>query len=125
MDAKQLEAVERWNLLLAGVLLVLASIFFPADVAIGVGVGGVLSCANFTAIRRIWQAVARAEGGRRSRLQVLIMVKMMAMMFLVVLAIRFLPLSPAALAVGLSVFLVSIAIESVRFALRPEGNSHG
>jgi hypothetical protein len=31
--------------------------------------------------------------------------------------IRFLPVSPVAFAIGLSIFLLSIAVESVRFAL--------
>jgi hypothetical protein len=47
------------------------------------------------------------------------------LMGLVFLAVYLLPLSPAALAVGLSVFLMSIAIESVRFALGGHGEQNG
>jgi hypothetical protein len=41
----------------------------------------------------------------------------------VFLAIRFLPLHPVGLAVGMSVFLISIAVESIRFTMTADGGN--
>ncbi len=127
MEPKQLEAIERWNLLLSGIAILVSAVFAPTAVALGIAVGAVLACLNFTSIKRIWLAVAHAQGERRNGLQMLMIGKMILLMVLVVLAIKYLPLSPAALAIGLSVFLVSIGIESVRFVMRTprNGNLHG
>jgi hypothetical protein len=126
VDAKQLVAIERWNLLLGGLAVLIAAAFLSEPVALGVAVGAVLGAINFTSIRRIWQGILRADGGRKQTLQILMMLKMILLMVAVALAIAFLPLSPPALAVGLSIFMISIAIESVRFALRtPSENGNG
>ena len=114
MHPKQLEAIERWNLLLSAILIVGAAAFFDRRVALGVVVGAALSCANFWGIHRLVLASLRSSGRKRSVLQILLGAKMAVLMLLVFLAVQFLPLNPVALAVGLSVFLVSIAIESVR-----------
>lgn len=125
MDPAQLKAIERWNLVLSGVGILVAAFFLDEAVAVGISVGAVIACVNFSAIRRIWLAVIHSEGPRRNTLQMLMVLKMILLMVLVVLAIKFLPLSPAGLAVGLSVFLISIAIESVRFALRGSDGGTG
>lgn len=117
MDPKQLDAIERWNCLLAAILIVGASVLFDLRVALGVASGALLSCANFYGIHKLLERSMRAHGGRRLLLQSLLMGKMLVLMVLVFLALKYVPLSPVGLAVGLSVFLLSIAAETIRFAL--------
>lgn len=122
MGPEQLESIERWNLIFAGILILASAILFDRAVAVGVTVGALLSAANFYGIRRLWQAALRNEGQKRQILQILMLGKMVGLMVLVFLAIKYLPLNPVALAIGMSTFLLSIAVESVRFALK---ENHG
>jgi hypothetical protein len=117
MHPKQLDAIERWNLLLSAFLVAGAGLFFDDRVLLGVLVGCVLACANFWGIHRLVLGSMRAAGSRRTTLQILLGAKMAILMLLVFVAVYLLPLSAVALAIGLSVFLLSIGIESVRFAL--------
>jgi hypothetical protein len=117
MDPKHLRTMERLNCWLAGILVLGSALLFDRSVTLGVAVGALLSCANFYGIHRIWEAALSAQGRKRVILQLLLMVKMVGLMLFVFVAMKFLPLDPAALAVGLSIFLLSIAVESLRFAL--------
>ena len=118
MDRKLLGSIERWNYLFAAVFIVVASVAFEAPVALGVAVGAGLACANFFALHRLLdRALGEQRVKRRLALQLLIVAKMGVVLVLIFLALRFLPLSPVALAVGLSVFLLSIGAESIRFVL--------
>jgi hypothetical protein len=126
MAPGHLARIERLNALFAGVMILAAAAFFSTPVLVGVSVGAVLSIANFWGIRRLVSASLRRDGMKRAGLQLLLMAKMGLLFLLVFLAIRFLPLSPVGLAIGMSVFLLSIAVESVRFAMTggggPEAN---
>jgi hypothetical protein len=117
MGPKELTRIERWNCLLAGVLILVSAILFDQAMVVGVAVGGVLACANFYGMRRLIAASLRTDGPRRAALQLLLILKMGILFGLIFLAMRFLPLHPVGLAVGLSVFLISIAIESIRHAM--------
>jgi ATP synthase I subunit len=117
MTAKELAKIERWNYLIAGVLVLVAALLFDSRAVVGAAVGGILACANFAGVRRIVAASLRAGGTRRAALQLLLIGKMGLLFLLVALALRFLPMSPVFFAIGMSVFLISIAIESVRHAL--------
>jgi hypothetical protein len=117
MGPKQLSRIERWNLILAGLFIAVAGLAFPRPVLFGVIVGTVLACANFFAIHKLIQISMAGQGKKRAVVQLLLVAKMGLLIALVFLAMRYLPINAAALAIGLSVFLLSIAIESVRFAL--------
>jgi hypothetical protein len=125
MGPKELARIERLNVLLAGVFILGAAALGGTPMLVGVTVGAVLATANFYGVRRLVGASLRAGGMRRAALQLLLMAKMGILFLLVFLAIRFLPLSPVGLAVGMSIFLISIAVESIRFAMGREagGNS--
>jgi hypothetical protein len=123
MGPKVLRRIERWNGLLAGILILGAVVFFGGQVALGVAVGAVLAVANFWGMRLLVGASLRRQGGKRAALQLLLIAKMGILFLLVFLAIRYLPLHPVGLAVGLSVFLISIAVESLRHALGAGGDS--
>jgi hypothetical protein len=117
MGPSELKKIERWNGLLAAVLILSSVVLFSGSFALGVTVGALLAVINFRGIRFLVEASLRRQGGKRAALQLLLIAKMGILFALVVLAIHFLPISPVGLAVGLSVFLLSIAVESVRSAL--------
>jgi hypothetical protein len=86
-----------------------------------VAVGALLACTNFSAVRFLVGASMRRQGGGRAALQLLLIAKMGLVFGAVALAMHYLPLSPIGLAVGVSVFLISIAIVSIRaMASAPE-----
>jgi hypothetical protein len=119
MGPKEIKRIERWNGLLAGIVILLAVAFFSAQIALGVAVGAILAVVNFWSMRLLVAASLRRQGGRRAALQLLLVVKMGVLFFLVFLAIRYVPLHPVGLAIGLSIFLISIAVESLRFKPEP------
>lgn len=110
------------NGLFAAILILGAALLFDRPVVIGVAVGALLAVGNFIGIRRIVLASLRREGMQRAVLQLLLIAKMGLLFVLVFLAIRYLPLHPVALAVGMSVFLMSIAVESLRFLKHSDAN---
>lgn len=117
MDTKHLDHIERTNCVLGALVILVGALFFDAPVALGLALGAVLSCANFWMIHRL---VLRVVKNRKPVAVGLVILKMLALFALVFLCIHYLPIQPVAFAIGLSVFLVSIAAESVRFALKVE-----
>jgi hypothetical protein len=120
MGPNELKKIERWNGVLAVALILVAAVFGSSRFALGVAIGAALAVVNFWGMRVLVGASLRRQGGKRAALQLLLIAKMGVLFFLVFLAIRFLPLNPVGLAVGLSIFLISITVESVRHALSPE-----
>ena len=117
-----MKRIERWNGLLAGIVILAAVAFFSAQVALGVAVGAILAVVNFWSMRLLVAASLRRQGGKRAALQLLLIAKMGVLFVLVFLAIRYLPLHPVGLAIGLSIFLISIAVVSLRYQRRAEGS---
>ncbi len=117
MDPKQLDAIERWNCLFAVIFVIGAFLVFDAPVVLGVAVGSLLACANFYGIHKLLERSIKSEGSARILIQLLLVAKMVLLMLLVFLVLKYLPLNPAGLAVGLSIFLLSIVAESLRFVL--------
>jgi hypothetical protein len=117
MTPGRLKTMERWNLLFGAAFTILAAIFFPADVALGVALGAVLCAVNFWSIRRVWERLLTGNIAQRQSMQVAFLVKTVLLIAVVFVVVRFLPVHPAGFAVGFSIFLLSIAVESVRFAL--------
>ena len=115
MGPKQVEAIERWNYFWAGLLILVAAVFFSREIALGVTIGALLCCANFYSLTRLLRASMKVDGPKRAALQLLLVAKMGLLILLVFLSMRYLPISAPALALGLSVFLLSIGVESVRF----------
>jgi hypothetical protein len=115
MGPRELARISRLNALLAGVLSLGAFLLFSTPVAIGVAVGSALAVVNFYGVCRLVGASLRRDGMKRAALQLLLIGKMGLLFVMVFLAIRFLPLDPVGLAVGMSVFLISIAVESIRY----------
>jgi hypothetical protein len=115
MDVASLTRIERLNYILGGLASAVAAVVLPSDQSLGLLVGVVIGSLNFSLIRRIvarWLTGASEDGGGKSGY--FMIPKMSALMVAIFLALRFLPISPIFLALGFSIFLPSIVIESVR-----------
>ncbi len=122
MIRPSIRRIERLNYGLGGVLVLLAALTQPRAIALGVAVGVGLTCANFFVLRKLvhrWTAEA-ARGGTSGNTAFLMLPKMILLMGAVAAAILFLPIDALAFTAGYSTFIVSIVIDSVYSALRPE-----
>lgn len=118
MDISSLARIERLNYVLGVVLFAAAALLMPWSHALGVLVGALLSCLNFTLMRGMVQRWVRTPPGRRGPRGLLLVPKMVGLLGAVFLAVTFLPVTAVGVLVGFSVFLASIGIETVRNAIR-------
>jgi hypothetical protein len=116
MGPEHLRAMEKWNLVLSGLAILIAALLFERQHVVGVALGALIACANFSAIRRIWEGLLSGSTERKQSMQMLFMLKMIALFAIVFVCIKFVPMSAAAFAIGISIFLLSIAVESARYA---------
>jgi Na+(H+)/acetate symporter ActP len=112
---KQLRAIEQYNLVLAAVICLASLIFWQRGIALGAFLGAGLAVVNFWAIRRVSEAGLKTKSERKRLVLIsFLLAKMGALIALVYLAIRYLPINVLAFLVGLSTFLISIMIVSFR-----------
>ncbi|MEZ4362260.1 MAG: ATP synthase subunit I [Kofleriaceae bacterium] len=113
--------IERLNYALGGVLVIAGALTQPRSIALGLAVGVALTCLNFAMMRRIVvRATTAAAGGQApGNSMLLVLPKMAGLMAAVVLSLWLLPINAAAFAIGFSLFIVSIVIESIYAATRP------
>ena len=128
MNMNSIRRIERLNYVLGGILIVAAALLMTRASAFGVAVGVVLACANFSVVRRMvpgWMRVSATKGGGARG--VLLVPKMMLLMGAIVLALMFLPITAEGLAIGFSIFFVSIVIETVRYmtSFSPQSDEAG
>ena len=120
MASPSIQRIERLNYgISAGVILV-ALVTQPPPVALGLAVGSGLTCLNFYVLRKLivkWTSeAARGQGGTSG---LLMMPKMIGLMGAVAAAVLLLPIDVVAFAIGYSIFIVSIIVETTYTALRP------
>ena len=129
MDRTSLARIERMNYLFGGALVAVSGVLGTLEHVLGALVGVLLSALNFSLLRRIVErmmlaAQGRADGNKAAGLWLL--PKMVGLMAAAGAALLFLPISPIMLAVGFSVFLLSILVETVWYVLRsPADRSAG
>jgi hypothetical protein len=117
---RSLLRIERMNYVIGGVFCIVAAFTQGKSMALGIAIGVVLTCLNFAAMRRIiGKATAAAAGGESTNRLLLIMPKMLLLMAAIVLALKFLPVNAVGVAIGYSVFVVSIMIEAVYSVMSP------
>jgi hypothetical protein len=124
--------IERLNYGISAGAILVALFTQSSRVTLGLAVGSSLTCLNFYVLRRLierWTTeAAQGKGGNSGLLMV---PKMMGLMGAVAAAVLFLPLDVVAFAIGYSIFIVSIIVESTYSALRPSAadgaseNGHG
>jgi hypothetical protein len=137
MASPSIHRIERLNYGISAVLTVLALVTQTRSVTLGLAVGAGLTCLNFYVLRRLivkWTTEAAQGKGGNSAL--LMLPKMIGMMGAVTVAVLLLPIDVIAFAIGYSIFIASIVIETAYSALRPSadeptgadksnGNNHG
>jgi hypothetical protein len=124
--------IERLNYGISAIAILAALVTQKQDVTLGLAVGAGLTCLNFFVLRKLivkWTTEAAAGKGGNSA--VLMLPKMVGLMGAVAVSVLFLPIDVIAFAVGYSIFIASIIIETTYTALRPAAadpaseNDHG
>jgi len=124
--------IERLNYGISAVAVLASLVTQPRDVTLGLSVGAALTCLNFFVLRKLivkWTAEAAAGKGGNSA--ILMLPKMIGLMGAVAAAVLLLPIDVIAFAIGYSIFIVSIVVETTYTALRPAAgdpaseNDHG
>ncbi len=119
MASPSILRIERMNYILAIVAVVIGLVTQSRPIVLGLMVGAGLTCLNFYVLRRLvvkWTAEAASGKGGNSSL--LMLPKMVFLMGAVAVAVLFLPIDIIAFAVGYSIFIVSIVIETSLSAFR-------
>jgi hypothetical protein len=116
--------IERLNYALGGVLVIAAAVTQTQRIALGVAVGVALTCLNFFVLRKlVYKWTSDAAKGKTGAAPYLMLPKMVGLMGAVALAILFLPIDPIAFAIGYSLFIVSIVLDTTFAAFRPSGDT--
>ena len=123
MDRKSLSRIERMNYIVGGVLVAAVGVLGTRDQVLGALVGVLLCAVNFSFVVRIVERMTAAATGQSKASGLLLAPKLLALMGAAALALVFLPISAVMLAVGFSVFLASITVETVRYVLRSPADS--
>jgi hypothetical protein len=119
MDLTSLHRIVRMKCILGGVLVAVCGALGTLEHVLGSLVGVVLGAVNFMLVARIVEKMALAAQGKvEARAGSMFLApKMAILMGLVFAALYFLPISAPMLAVGFSVFMLSIVVEAVRYVL--------
>ena len=125
MDRTSLSRIERMNYIIGGIFIAAVGVLGTGEQLLGAVVGVVLSAVNFSLVVRIVERMTQAATGSGKASGLLLAPKLLVLMGAAALALFLLPISAVMLAVGFSVFLVSIAVETVRYVLRsPAANGN-
>lgn len=116
MDPRAARRIEAMNYILGGIAVAVSLFVLTKPEILGLLCGALLGALNFSAIRRLVESQVRAQktGGSGAG-AALIFPKMLALIAAIAAVMFLLPISAAFLALGFSIFLVSIAVETVRF----------
>lgn len=115
MDARSLARVERLNYALGAALILLCVVLTDSSFAMGIALGVVITCVNFAIIRRLVDKLLVLEPDKRDKTALFFLPKMVGLLVVVTVVLFFLPISAIGLAIGFSIFFVSIMIESIRY----------
>lgn len=116
MDPHALRRIERMNYVITACVLAFSAVVLGKPYALGLGIGSLLGSINFSLIRKQVESwTAAAKQGHASPSAYMFIPKMLGLVAAIFVAIRFLPMSAGAFAIGFSTFFLSIAIETVRF----------
>ena len=120
--------IERLNYAIGAIVIAVAALTQPKDVALGLAVGAGLTCLNFFVLRKlVGKWTKDAAEGRGGNAQLLMLPKMIGLMGAVALVVIFLPVDVIAFTIGYSIFIVSIVVEATYSGLKkqPSENTHG
>ena len=118
--------IELLNYALGGVATLGALFLCSQPQTLGLLVGALLGALNFTAVRRIVELQMEAQKeGHGAHKTALVFPKMLVLAGAMSAAVFLLPISVPFLALGFSIFMISIAIETLRFMTNPKSPSKG
>lgn len=120
MASPSILRIERLNYGISAIAVLATVLTQTQAVTLGLSIGAGLTCLNFYVLRKLivkWTAEAATGKGGNSSL--LMLPKMVGLMGAVAAAVLFLPIDVIAFAVGYSIFIVSIIVETTYTALRP------
>lgn len=119
MASPSIQRIERINYGLGAAAILTTALTQPRDIAFGLAVGVLLTCANFFVLRKLVTKWTReAATGRGGNASLLMLPKMIGLMGAVALVIVFLPVNVVAFTIGYSIFIVSIVVEATYSTLR-------
>jgi hypothetical protein len=113
MNAEAAPRIEKWNYLLGGIASVVGYVTLPTHQALGFFLGALFSAINFSLLRRLVGRLLSKQS-RSAGPALLLVPKMGVLLGGVAVAVVVWDASPIFLAIGFSVFFVSIAIELLR-----------
>ena len=120
MASPSILRIERLNYGISAVAIVAALVTQTSRVTLGLTIGAALTCLNFFVLRKlIVKWTAEAATGKGGNASLLMLPKMVGLMGAVAAAVLFLEIDVIAFAVGYSIFIVSIIVETTYTALRP------
>lgn len=132
MASPSILRIERLNYGLSAIAILATLLTQKQDVVLGLAVGAGLTCLNFFVLRKlIVKWTTEAAAGKSGNSAVLMLPKMVGLMGAVAVSVLFLPIDVIAFAIGYSIFIASIIIETTYTALRPAAadpaseNDHG
>ena len=115
-EPSQIEAVERWTLILAAVVTAASFALLSQSAAFAAAVGSGLMAANAWALRRIAAKTLRARA-RPGAAVLLFNLKMAALVGLLFVIVKVLGVDALGLLLGVSVFPAAIVVAAVRHRL--------
>ncbi|HEX2692317.1 MAG TPA: ATP synthase subunit I [Kofleriaceae bacterium] len=129
MANPSIRRIERLNYGIGAIVIAAAALTQPRDIALGLAVGVLLTCANFFVLRKLVTKWTReAASGRGGNASLLMLPKMLGLMGAVAFAVLVLPINVVAFTIGYSIFILSIIVEATYSVLRtpepPEPNEH-
>lgn len=111
--------IERLNYGLSAVAILASLALGSRSITLGVAIGAGLTCINFYVLRKlIVRWTSAAAQGKVSNAPLLMLPKMLGLMGACAVAILLLPIDAIAFAIGYSIFIVSILIETTYSAIR-------
>lgn len=114
MASPSIHRIERLNYGLTAIGTLIALLTQSRSITLGFAVGAALTCLNFLVLRKlIVKWTTEAAQGKSGNASLLMLPKMIAMMGLVAVAVLLLPVNVIAFAIGYSVFIASIIIETI------------
>ncbi|MBL0214735.1 MAG: ATP synthase subunit I [Myxococcales bacterium] len=120
MASPSIHRIERLNYAIAIIAVVIGLVVTQnRPIVLGLMLGAGLTCLNFYALRRLvvkW--TAEAASGKGGNASLLMLPKMVGLMGAVAVAVLFLPIDVIAFAIGYSIFILSIVIETAFSAFR-------
>ncbi len=132
MASPSIHRIERLNYGISAAVILIALATQSPRVTLGLAVGSGLTCLNFYVLRRlIVKWTTEAATGKGGNAGLLMVPKMLGLMGAVAAAVLLLPLDVVAFAIGYSIFIVSIIVETTYTALKPSAadgaseNDHG